>query len=124
MALGPAPDGVEDVFRDRALGDGLELASDVGSAEPAEIHADGTRRPADLGHPGEDGVAGGEVVGATGQERHERLRRHVADEEGDQVTRGGIDPLDVLDHGQRRCGRAEPAEETEESLEQPGAVEP
>ena len=72
--------------------------------------------------PGEDGVARRQVVGPTGQDRDDVLGGDVADEERDQIVRRGIDPLDVLDDREHRLVGAEPAEDPEEALEQPGPV--
>ena len=63
-----------------------------------------------------------EVVGSAGQDRDDSLGGDIADEEGQEVAGRRIDPLDVLDDGQRRGIGPEPLQEAEKPLEQSGSV--
>src|SRR5204863_2202530 len=120
MAFGAAPDGSEELVGDRALVHRHELAAHLVLGEPPELDPDRSGRTPQLGQPGADRMAGREVVGSAGQDRDQSLFRDVADEECHEVACRGIDPLDVLEDREHRLFLAEPLEESEEALEQPG----
>ena len=122
MAFGAAPDGSEELVGDRALVHRHELAAHLVLGEPPELDPDRPGRTPQLGQPGADRMTWREVVGSAGQNRDQSLFRDVADEECHEVACRGIDPLDVLEDREHRLFLAEPLEESEEALEQPGTV--
>jgi len=68
-------------------------------------------------------MAGRQVVGPAGQDRHEMFGRDVADEERHEVPRRRVDPLHVFDGGKHRSGRTQPVEEAEEAFEQASPID-
>ncbi len=123
VALGAAPDRHHGLAWDGAVLKRHQLPLDIVARQPAEVEPHGARRPTELGQPGQHRMARRQVVRPAGDDRDEPLRRHVADEERDQVVGGRIDPLDVLDDGQHRLIRPKAREEAEDPLEQPGPID-
>ena len=77
------------------------------AAEALERDPLDARGALELGEHGTQRMAAVELVGAVRGEQEERLGPRVADEEDEEVARGGVGPVEVLDH--QRDG-AEPVE--------------
>ena len=123
VTLGALPDRPDQIVGNRALAHCPELLLDIGPGQSAQVDPDGARCAAQLREPGEDGMAGRQVVGSAGQHGDDSLRRDVPNEERDQVVRRRIDPLDVLDDRQYRRAGAEAIKEAKEALEQASPID-
>ena len=64
-------------------------------------------------------MAAVQLVGAVGDRDDQPLSAPVADQEAQEVTRGGIGPVRVLDDEDERLLGAQPAQQHEQQLEQP-----
>ena len=94
--------------------DAGELLDHLAAAEALQRHPLDARGALQLGEDGTQRMAAVELVGAVGGEQEERLGPRVADEEDEEVARGGVGPVEVLDH--QRDG-AEPVQQREQRLE-------
>jgi hypothetical protein len=62
-------------------------------------------------------VAAVQLVGAVGDDEAERLRARAAHEEGQEVARRRVGPVQVLEHEDDRPLAAEPLEQRQQRLE-------
>ena len=67
-------------------------------------------------------MAAVQLIRAVGQQQH-HTGAQVADQEAQQVTRGLVGPVQVLDHQQQRSVLSEPVQNPEQQLEQPAGHE-
>ena len=91
-----------------------QLVGHLVAREPLERHPLDAGRALELGEDGAQRVAAVELVRPVRGEQEERLGPRVADEEDEEVARGGVGPMEVLDH--QRDG-AEAVEQRQQSLE-------
>ena len=94
--------------------DAGQLLGHLGAGEALERDPLDARGALELGEDGPKRVAAVQLVGAVGREHEERLGACVADEEDEEVARGGVGPVEVLDHQRER---AEAVEQREQRLE-------
>ena len=73
----------------------------------------------ELGEHRAQRVAAVQLVGAVGHEQAQRLGAGAADEEDEEVARGGIGPVQVLEHERDGLVAAEPLDQRQQGLEQP-----
>ena len=92
----------------------VELLGHLVAAEALQRDPLDARGALELGEDGAQRVAAVQLVGAVGGEQEERLGARVADEEDEEVARGGVGPVQVLDH--QRDG-AEAVQQREQRLE-------
>ena len=78
VALRSVPDRIDDLVANRTALDRLQLPKDVDPREAGEVHSNRARCATDLGQPGQNRMAGREIVRPAGEDRHDPLRRHVA----------------------------------------------
>ena len=105
----------------RALAEGSrELTGDRRTVEWRKVDTDHSGVALELREPGGRRVAAVEGVRADRQDEHQPLVLQVAREEGDEVTGGAVDPVEVFEHDEGRCVRAQVAEQAEYEFEQAG----
>ncbi len=64
-------------------------------------------------------MAAVEVVGAVGDDDRDRVGERTREEEGEEVARRAVGPVDVLEHHHDRALVREPPEQAEDDLEEP-----
>ncbi len=100
------------------VGEGAHQRPHVGAGQRIEMH------PGDVGQPGPDAqrgvqrVAPVQVVGAIADHQPDRCRETPGHQQGEQVARGVIGPVGVLDHDQDAAPVGHPAERGVHSLGQ------
>ena len=114
VALRPRVQAVGQAGIGLVVEDAGELLDHLVAAEALQRHPLDARGALQLGEDGTQRMAAVELVGAVGGEQEERLGPRVADEEDEEVARGGVGPVEVLDH--QRDG-AEPVQQGEQRLE-------
>ena len=87
-----------------------ELRDDLLAGEALQRDALDDRRALGLGHQRPQRVAAVQLVGAVGGDEQHALMARVAHEEGQEVARGAVGPVDVLEdeHERLRVGQAVP----------------
>ena len=95
-----------------------DLSGDVGAIEPLQVQAARPRIALEFGQPGHDRVAVRQSVGPDGQHEQQAVSFEVAGQEGHEVARPPIDPVQVLEDQQRRGVGTEVAEQPQHEPEQ------
>ena len=102
----------------RAAEDPLELRGDALAAERRQLDQRHALVVLQLREHLAHGVGAPELAGAEADRGREPLPPHAAHEEADELARGAVDPVDVLEHHQQRRAAAERAEQQHDRLEQ------
>ena len=100
--------------------DRLELAADVSRGQPFELDADDPGDPLHLGEPRPQRMAPMQFIAAVGRHDQNALGPQAPGEEGDDVARRAIRPVEVLDEEDHGLDRPEPLEEREQAFEDAG----
>ena len=119
VALGAAVEAVGELGRHPVLEDPLQLLDHLGVVEALERDALDARDALELGEQRPQRVAAVQLVGAVGDDQAQRLLARAAHEEGEEVARGGVRPVDVLEQEQDRRVAPEPLEQRQQRLEEP-----
>ena len=89
----------------------------VDRIEALEVDPLREARSLELGQPGTHRVASVQLVGAHGQDRHDPLRSEAAHQVGHRVPRGGVCPVEVLQHEEQRRVLGQALDDAEDRLE-------
>ena len=119
VALRAAEEPLGQRGRRGLLHDALELFRQLAEVEAVEREPVDARGALELGQQRAQGMAPVQLVGAIGDDEAERLLARAAHEEGDEVARRAVGPVQVLDREQHRAGAPETLEQREQRLEQP-----
>ena len=103
--LGPAPE------------DPGELRDDLLAREALQCDALDDRGALGLRHQRPQGMAAVQLVGAVCRDEQHALVARVAHEEGQEVARGAVRPVDVLEDEHQRLRLGQPSQEGEQELE-------
>ena len=95
-----------------------ELLDRLAMREREELDAFDAPASLELGDERQQRVAAVELVGAVGEQQHDRAVAQVADQEAEQVTGRPIGPVKVLDDEQQRAPLGDPGQDPEQELEQ------
>ncbi len=118
VAAGPVEDDVHGVRRRVAAEDGRELGGDLTAVEPAQLDPLDRPVPLPAGEQRPQRMPPVQLVGPVGgHQQHPGLTQRPG-QERDQVQRGLIGPVQVLDQEQHRLGRAQPVKQAEHHLQQ------
>ena len=98
--------------------DGLELLGDVRRGERTQVDPLCMRGPAEFGEQRPQRVIAIEIVGAVARDHEETLIVEVVGQERQQVARGAIGPMEVLEDQDDRSILREVLEEREEREEE------
>jgi len=120
VALGAGVEAVGQLVVGRAVEDAGELLGHLVAAEALERDPLHARHALELGQHRPQRVAAVQLVGAVGDDQAERLGARAAHEEDEEVARGGIRPVQVLEHERDRLLAAEPIEQGQKPLEDVG----
>jgi hypothetical protein len=120
VALGALMDLVHEPRGRRLAQDGLELTRDLRAAEALEL--DALHRPDALpsGDERAQRMAAVQLVGAEADDHEHAVRVERAHEQGHEVERRAIGPVEVLDHEHERALGGEPLDHADDQLEQTG----
>ena len=120
VALRATGDRLHQGGRERLAADLLQESRHLAAVEPAQLDA---RRPAaalELRQDGKEGMAPVELVGAEGCDERRSPAAQASREVGEQLERGSVGPVDVLEHEDEGAGHT--VEEAPDSLEHPAAT--
>ena len=101
-------------------GDRRQELDELVAFEAGEVDPLDPRLAFGLGEPGRQRMAAVELIGPERADDEQPLVACVAGQECEEVARRAIGPVQVLDDEEDRCRLAEPAEEAEDPLEDPG----
>jgi hypothetical protein len=117
VALGAREEVVDEARVGPALEDAGQLGDDLIAREALDRHALDDRRALGLGQQRAQRVAAVELVGAVRRDEQHALAAGVAHEEGQEVARRAIGPVDVLEHEHERRVVGQAAQEREQQLD-------
>ena len=103
--------------------DARQLSDQLQPGERAQLDPLDPVQPLGLGEEGPQRVAPVELVGPVGRDQHEPLAARGAQQEGEEVARRAVGPVQVLDDEHERRLLGQPAEQGEQRLEQAGLGE-
>ena len=119
VAVGALDDAGHDLGGRRRVEQRAQQVGDVAGTEAVELEV--ACAPAgQLGRELAQRVPGRDVLAAVGADRAHGQRAGVAGDEGDQVERRAVGPVQVLEDQHDRTRRHEPLDDREEQLEQTG----
>ncbi len=119
VAAGAGVDRLQQRGIELPPGDRLELSPRLESVERVQLDAFDLAGPLQLGDERQQRVAPVELVRAIRQQDHDGAVAQVADEEAEQVARGSVRPVEVLDDEQQRLPFGDPGQDGQDQLEQP-----
>ena len=118
VPAGPGVDRFEERRVEVSTRDRPELLDRLAVGEREELDALDSPAALELGDERQQRVAAVELVGAVGEQQHDRAVAQVADQEAEQVTGRPIGPVKVLDDEQQRAPLGYPGQDPEQELEQ------
>ena len=124
VAVRAGMDRLDEGRREVVPGDGLELGGDVAQVERLETDPFDAPTPLKLGQIRQQRMPPMELVGAVRHDDRDRRVAEVAHKEPEQVARGPIGPVEILDEEEEGRGCREAFEDAEEELEQPALGRP
>ena len=124
VPAGPLPDPRRQVRIRRPAELVGDQAHEVVAIEPREVDAIDTLAALELGEVGHHLVVRLELVGPDRGDQQDAFVAQVADEEGEQVPRRRIGPLEILDDDDGRRAAGQPVDDAEHELEQAHLREP
>ena len=98
-------------------GDAGQKGDQFGPVEPREVEPVDAREALSLCQPGRERMASVELIGAEGPDDEQPLVTPVAREIREQVARGPVRPMQVLDDEEDRSCRSEASEQPQDALE-------
>ena len=104
--------------------DARELVRQLGAIETSELDAFHSACPLLFGEERQQRVAPVELVGPIRRREDDRSMPKVAAEEPEQVQRGLVRPVDVLDDGEQRRALGNASQEAEDVLEEASLADP
>ena len=119
VAVGALDDAGHDLGRRGRVEQRAQQVGDVAGTEAVELEM-ACAPPGQLGRELAQRVPGRDVLAAVGADRAHRERAGVAGDEGDQVERRAVGPVQVLEDQDDRTRHHEPLDDREEQLEQAG----
>ena len=120
VALGAGEELVDQPRLGPAAEDPRQLGDHLLAREALERHALDDRGALGLGHQRPQRMAAVQLVGAVGREKQDALVARVAHEEGQEVARGAVGPVDVLEDEHERPRLAQPAQQARAAARTPG----
>jgi hypothetical protein len=102
VALGAVEDPSHGHLVDRRSVQGGEVVAHLGGVERQQVEPLGDRKPHELRQQRPQRVPAVQVVGAVTADEEKSLLTHPSEQEGDEVTRRLVGPMQVLEHQQRR----------------------
>jgi hypothetical protein len=99
--------------------DALRLVADLIARERCQVDPLHAARGEQLCEERSQRMAAVQLVAAVGDDEQQTLVAHAARQEEQQVPRGAIGPMQVLDHDRERLLFGKPLEDSEQELEQP-----
>ena len=118
IALGAFPDGRRDTRLDVGAKDRGKLAHDLVPIESCELDAVDPRDPFDLCQPAQQWMTTVELVAPEGRDEQQPLVADVSNEEGQELARRVVGPVQVLDYEHDRPLCSESPKQVEERLVQ------
>jgi hypothetical protein len=117
IAVGAGDDRLRQRRRQGSIGAGREQRRQLLVLERTELqHQRGAGAPDAVGEPAH-ALCRGELVRAVGRQQQDRPVVEVVGEEDDEVERGGVGPVQVLEHQQQRCGGRAAGQQRQHLLE-------
>ena len=117
VALGAGEELVDQARLGPAAEDPGQLRHHLLAREALERHALDDRGALGLGHERSQGMAAVQLVGAVGGEQQDALLAGVAHEEGQEVARRPVGPVDVLEDEHERLRLGQAPQQREQQLE-------
>jgi hypothetical protein len=117
VALGAREELVDQARLGPAAEDPGQLRHHLLAREALERHALDDGGALGLGHQRAQGMAAVQLVGAVGGEEQDALLARVAHEEGQEVARGAVGPVDVLEDEHERLRLGQAPQQREQQLE-------
>ena len=111
VALGAGEELVDQARLGPAAEDPRQLGDHLLAREALERHALDDRGALGLGHQRAQRMAAVQLVGAVGGEEQHALLARVAHEEGQEVARGAVGPVDVLEDEHERLRLGQPTQQ-------------
>ena len=118
VAATPIEQGLDELRAGPFAEPGSRQGDHVVTAEGPDVEAFDARIAFELGEEPEDRGPARELVGADGDHPEGGRRPQVPDQEREQVPRGLVGPLEVLDHPHDRASAGHPLHDPEDELEQ------
>ena len=117
VAFGAGEELVDQARVGPAAEDPGQLRHHLLAREALERHALDDRGALGLGHERSQGMAAVQLVGTVGGEEQDALLAGVAHEEGQEVARGTVGPVDVLEDEHERLRLGQAPQQREQQLE-------
>ena len=117
VALAALEQAVGELVVRRGVEDRRDLRHHLVAAEALQAEPVHAGRALELREQRPQRMAPVQLVGAVGDHERQRLRARVAHEEGEEVARGLVGPVQVLEHEHDGPDAAEPLDQGEQGLE-------
>ena len=117
VALAALEQAVGEVVGGRRVEDRGDLGGELVAAEALQPEPVDAGRALELGQQRPQRMAPVQLVGAVGDDQRQRLRARAAHEEGQEVARGLVGPVQVLEHQHDGLDAAEPLDQRQQRLE-------
>ena len=117
VALAALEQAVGEVVGGGRLEDRGDLRDQLVAAEALEPEPVDAGRALELGQQRAQRVTAVQLVGAVGDDERQRLRARAAHEEGEEVARRLVGPVEVLEHEHDGLDAAEPLDQRQQRLE-------
>ena len=120
VPLGAAGHLVDDVLREGRAGI-VDDPAHVGVGQRAQLDPAQARKARPHGQRAREGVPAVDVVAAVGDQEADAVGAASGEEEGQQLPRGLVGPVHVLDDGEHRCATPQVGERAVHGLDEVGA---
>ncbi len=119
IAAGSGEDGGDELRLGRRSANARQLGGDLRLAERRELDDLDTLEPDQLGQQRSEGMPAMELVGSICPHHQDPFGTGVPNEEAEQVPRGGIRPMEILQDEHERLVLGQAVEDAEHDLEEP-----
>ncbi len=123
VALGPVDDLAQVLLGERSGMQAVDELTHLVGVERRQVQALDARQPAPLGNRAAQRVAAMQVVAAVADHDRQPLIALPGEQEAQQVARGLVGPVDVLDDEQHRGRFRQPRQGTQHGFEQGSALD-